>query len=247
MSKRSRFGAGMSHGRAHRGGTIKYQRGAPRTAPRTGPGYSRTVGNYGRYAPSGGELKFHDVTVDDAAIAQNGTIQNSGSVNLIPQGITEITRVGRKCTIKSINWHYTLSSAETDGGTSATNPDVVRVILYLDKQCNGATATVTQILRSDVLNSFRNLTESGRFRILMDKMHTLNCMAGGGDGTTNDWASRITQGSFYKKCNIPLEFNNTAGAITELRSNNLGVLLVSKAGTGAIFASTMRLRFSDGS
>ncbi len=233
MSKRSRFGAQMSHGRGQRSGTRKYQRGAPRV--------------HAARMSTPGELKFHDVTVDDAVIAQNGTILNTGSVNLIPQGITEITRVGRKCTIRSINWHYTISSAETDGGTSATNPDVVRLIFYLDKQCNGATATITNILSTDFYNSFRNLTETGRFKILMDKMHTLNCQAGGGNGTTNDWASRITQGSFYKKCNIPLEFNNTAGAITEIRSNNLGVLVLSKAGSGAILASSLRLRFSDGS
>ncbi len=246
MSKRShrqsqyRQPARGSKGRKTNGGSTRF-------IPRAQQGYTRTVGNYGRYAPSGGELKFHDVTVDDAAIAQNGTILNTGSINLIPQGITEITRVGRKCTIKSINWHYSLTSAETDGGASATNPDVVRIILYLDKQCNGATATITQLLRTDFFNSFRNLTESGRFRILMDKFHTLNCMAGGGNGTASDWAARITQGSFYKKCNIPLEFNNTTGAITELRSNNLGVLILSKAGSGAIFASSVRLRFSDGS
>ncbi len=51
--------------------------------------------------------------------------------------------------------------------------------------------------------------------------------------------------TFFKKVKIPLEFSAGTGAITEIRSNNLFVLLISEAGAAG-FESKMRLRFSDG-
>ncbi len=205
-------------------------------------GHDRTSGFYGKYR--GGrnmELKFHDIDIDDAVIAQAGTITDS--INKIAQGTTEVTRIGRKCTIKSINWRYDLIMAAATSSSAAS--DVVRIILYLDKQCNGATATATAILESDDYQSFNNLANKSRFRTLMDRTYSLNAQAGGGDGTTEDYAENITHDSFYKKCNIPVEFDSTAGAITEIRSNNIGILVLSKVGGIATFTSKLRIRFSD--
>ncbi len=214
---------------------------APRRAPFR-PGVDRTGGFYGRFSGRQGELKFHDVDLDDAVIAQN--IQITPSINLIAQGVTESTRVGRKCTVKSINWHYNLMLPNV-GNVGAA--DVVRVVLYVDKQCNGATATATGIFESDDYQSFRNLANSGRFQVLMDRTHAIGRKSAAGNGTANDAPSEEFQYSFYKRCNIPLEFDNTTGAITEIRSNNIGVALISKSGVESGFFSKFRLRFSDGS
>lgn len=194
-------------------------------------------------ASTPGELKFHDVDVDDAVVAAAGAIQNTGSVNLIAQGVTEVTRIGRKCTIKSINWRYSLSLpvVPTAGAPTA---DHVRVIFYQDKQANKATAAVLDILETADFESFRNLSNVGRFNILMDKMHTLNYHAGAGDGAANDFAEVKEWGTMYKKCAIPIEFNAGAGALTEITSNNLGVLLITEEGVAG-FESKLRLRFSD--
>ncbi len=205
-------------------------------------GYQRIGGYYGRYARNGGpgaELKFHDLDIDDAVVATNGTIAQS-SCNLIAQGVTEVQRIGRKCTIRNINWRYELVMPNAQNMTSVL--DTVRVILYLDKQTNGAAATVTGILESDDFQSFNNLSNKSRFLILMDRTHVLNCTAGAGNGTANDIAGRQQNYTFFKKCNIPIEFDSTTGAITEQRSNNIGVLLVGKQGFAGFF-SKMRLRF----
>ncbi len=220
----------------------KRRRGARgRIAPRQ-RGFARTSGFYGRYAPSGGEMKFHDIDVDDAVIAQNGVIQNTGTINIIPQGVTEVQRVGRKCNVHRIMWKYnlTLAASATVGAV-----DTVRMILYQDTQCNGATAAVTDIMESDNYQTFRNLANSGRFNILYDKMHQMNPMASAGNGTANDAAPWALNRTFYKKCNIPLEFDSTTGALTEIRSNNLGILTFSKNGAVSILDSKIRLRFSD--
>ncbi len=214
-------------------------------------GFTRTAGYYGRFSGAGAiENKFHDIDIDDALIAQNGTIQTPGlggtaSCNTIPQGVTEVQRIGRKCTIRQINWRWTIELAEIDGGTDPQNVEAVRVILYLDKQANGATSTVAGILESDDYQSFNNLANKSRFRILMDRNYVMTSPAGGGNGTNSDWCGNIATDSLYKKVNIPIEFDSTTGAITEIRSNNIGVLLLSKGGNLCSFASKMRLRFSD--
>ncbi len=206
------------------------------------PGFTRRTGFFGRFG-IGGELKFHDIDIDDATIATGGTIALD-SCNKIAQGVTEVTRVGRKCTIRSINWRFNIALVEQDGVADPLNADTVRVILYLDKQANGAAATVTAILEADDYQSFNNLANKGRFRTLMDRTYTMNSQAGGGNGTASDWAGVRQDDTFFKKVNIPIEFDSTTGAITEIRSNNIGVLLVGVAQTTS-FDSKMRIRFSD--
>ncbi len=217
------------------------------------PGYTRKVGFYGRYAGAGrmprsgaGELKFFDRTLDDAVVAVAGTVVDS--INLIAQGVTENTRIGRKCTIKSINWRYQVKLPAVDAQALPGKPDTIRIIMYLDKQCNGVTAAATGdsgILAAASWQSFNDLANTGRFNILHDKMITLNPSAGLSDGAgLASTAEVIREGSYYKKCNIPLEFSDTAGAIGELRSNNIGVLLLSSAGLCG-FLSRVRVRFSD--
>ncbi len=211
--------------------------------PRVVPGYTQTSGFYGRFANRPGELKFFDLDVDDAVIVVDGQIQTAtGSINTIAQGVTEVTRVGRKCRIKSILWRYNLELVQ---GATVGLSETVRCIVYQDTQCNGATAAVTDILESDNYQSFNNLANSGRFRILYDKTHVLNPSASAGNGTANDVAQHDINRAFYKKCDIPIEFSATTGAITEIRSNNLCILTVSKTGGLAAMDSKIRLRFSD--
>lgn len=200
----------------------------------------------GRKAVANGEMKFHDVDVDDAAIAQNGTIQNAGSVNLIGQGVTESTRIGRKCTIQQIGYRFQMTMSTQAAITNSA--DTVRVILYEDKQCNGATAAITDILQTDDFQSFNNLNNKSRFRTLMDRTYDLNAGAGAGNGTANDTGPVELHDSFYAKVNIPLEISGTDASpdITTIRTNNLGVLLLSKNGGVTVFESKLRLRFSDG-
>ncbi len=211
------------------------QRARTRAAP-----YRRAVPR--RAIPSG-ELKFHDVDLDDAGISSGVSVTDS--INKIAQGVTESTRVGRKCTIKSINWRYQIKMPQRVD--SALGSDTVRVIMYLDKQANGAIAASTDLLETADYQSFNNLGNSGRFLVLHDKTVDMNAQNGYGNGTTNASGELHHSFTFFKKCDIPIEFSSTAGAITEIRSNNIGVFLISKDGTstGVSFDSKIRLRFSD--
>lgn len=207
------------------------------------PGKDRVGGFYGRYAGRDSELKFHDVDLDDAVITLGGQITET--INIIPQGVTESQRIGRKCTIKQILWHYQLNLPEADAVANPPNPDAVRVIMYLDKQANGAAAAVTDIIESADWQSFRNLANSSRFTILLDRMVQMNYDTMASDGAGLVSTSKVNWDlTFYKNCNIPLEFNSTTGAMSEIRSNNLGVLLLGQNGVAG-FGSKIRLRYSD--
>ncbi len=231
--------------------SLPYVQGAGRVIP----GITRRAGYYGRGfsgqrraagADTGPELKFHDVDINDAATAATGEILNTGSVNLIAQNTTEIGRIGRKCVIKSINWRFQVTLPQQVDAADISGGDTYRLIMYLDKQCNGATAAVTGILESTDFQSFNNLANKSRFRILMDRVYTLNRMVAGTDGaSTIGTPIFLVNDSFYKNCNIPLEFDAAAGAITEIRSNNIGVMAITLNGTAAL-NSKLRLRFSDG-
>ncbi len=205
-------------------------------------GHHRTGGFYGRYAGPSQEMKFHDLDIDDTPVPSAGAITDS--VNKIPQGVTEVQRVGRKCVIKQISWRFEIQLTATAVATETS--DIVRVLLYLDKQCNGATAAIGEILETADYQSFNNLANKSRFRTLMDRTYAITCTAGSGRGSTDtlSYGESTLVDDFYKKCNIPIEFDASNGAITEIKSNNIGVLLISKD-DNPNFRSKMRLRFAD--
>lgn len=173
-----------------------------------------------------------------------GTIEIP-SLNLIPQGTTESNRIGRKCTIKSISVKGSVQMAVSDNASQADQR--YRMIWYLDKQTNGAEPTVLDILETASINSFRNLANSSRFRVLRDV--TKNCpVSATGVTAVNAFTTLSDQWTFRfnKRCNIPLEFSGTTGVITELRSNNIGMLAITQtADRLPSFGFTARVRFSD--
>jgi hypothetical protein len=218
---------------------MKKKKGRSHAIPAALRGYVRTAGYY-KGGSAGNELKFHDLDINDAGIAQGGTIAEDSCLT-IAQGDGESERIGRKCTVKSVNWRFAITLPST--GTQAATTDVVRVILYLDKQTNGATAGVTDILESDDFQSFNNLANKSRFRTLLDRTYDMNVEGAGAGASWASSAKTITD-SFYLSCNLPIEYDNSAttGAIATMRSNNIGVLLLSESGLCA-FESKMRVRF----
>lgn len=258
MSKRARSGAGYKTGYPKRSAG-KHARFAAATARMTRgryAGISRKVGYYGRYPGAGTmaptELKFHDIDWDEAAADQSaGKISNTTSLVLIGQGITESTRIGRKAVIKSIGWRGRLTLSAFAGSTVQL-PNVVRMMLVHDTQCNGAAPAVTGsggVLVQANYQAFNELVNKGRYRVLMDKTYSINARAAAGDGAVNDSGSTMQTFSFYKKCDIPIEYSGTAdpAAITEVRTNNIFGIMITSASTANIaLDSKFRFRFLDG-
>ncbi len=192
-----------------------------------------------------GEIKFHDLDVDDAVIATGGTIAEDSLIT-IPEGLGESERIGRKLTVVSLhmNWDILLPFTASQTQTS----DAVRIIVYLDKQTNGAQPAILDLLEVADWQSFRNISNSGRFQFLMDRMVSVNASAGSGRGTTDTLAFGEQEKHFRwnKKVNIPIIYDDSVstGAITSVCCNNIGILTISKGGFAA-FGSRIRVRYSD--
>ncbi len=245
---------GFKNGRF--GKTTKFRRGAGAGFTRSGAriipgryaGAYRRTGFYGRYnnynrgGGPGSELKFHDTTWDVNPIPAVGTFVRT-SLCLIAQNVGESGRIGRKCTIKKIQFRGRVRLNSFESVASPLPGDLVRFILYVDKQTNGAVATAAQLLDTDQVNSFSNLNNT-RFRILWDKFININ-----GHGITSEGAGLVSQAAsgryvqFYKRVNIPIEYNAAAGAIGEIRSNNIGMMVISAEARCQIDNSHFRLRF----
>lgn len=204
-------------------------------------GYTRTGGAYGRYAPMGNELKYFDTSIAFAVDA-TGEVPATGQLNLIPQGVTESTRIGRMCIIRSI---YLKGLMQYSPGASASTaaPTTCWIYVVLDTQCNGAAASVTDVLTSNNMAvAVHNLNNSQRFRVLRVFKATFNPPA----GVTGAYIDTQKRFEFFKKCNIPIDFSSTTGALTEIRSNNIFLLAGSNNSDDQIqVVATCRLRFAD--
>lgn len=206
------------------------------------PGVSRIGGYYGRYAGRNAELKFFDTT-NSFTFDATGEVPATGQLVLIPQGVTESARVGRKCVIKSIQMRGICVNVPAAAATSATT---CYMYVVLDKQCNGAAAAATDVMTSTNFSlSFHNLSNSQRFVVLKKFRWTFQP----GAGVTTAYNNSERAYDFFKKCNIPLEFSSTTGAITEIRSNNIFLLAGSDGQSDDLvtLAGNTRVRFSDGS
>jgi len=206
------------------------------------PGYLRRGGYYGRMgsARRGAmpEMKFFDTTLS-FLFDTTGEIPNSGQLTLITQGTGESQRDGRDVYIKSISikGHMTLTPA-----AAATCSGNTHLFLILDTQANGEAATATTVFTSASFSvAHLNLANSQRFRIIKHWVHEWNPPA----GATTAYNNVNQTLSYYKKCNIKVMINNTDGAITGIRSNNLFLMAGASAGIDDLvtFAGECRLRF----
>ncbi len=206
---------------------------------------TRTNGYTRRVVPRipGSEMKFFDTIRAAVVPGSTGTILNN-CLNIIPQGAVENNRIGRKCVIKSVMVHGNTNLPSTT--TFADASDSVRFILYLDRQANGIAATITGILETASIDSFGQLANSSRFKTIGTWMHNLSADAASGNGTTDTTFEKSFQWAKYFKCEIPIEWDNSAttGVLTSVRSNNIGMLAITKSGV-MIVEYTVRLRFSD--
>lgn len=191
------------------------------------PGVTRQVGAYVRSMPGKPQIKYLDTATNGTAISTTGTIVNS--LIQIPIGTTDVTRIGNKVDIVSWGVHFTFSCdnqvAATPGPIINNN---VRLILYVDHQANGAAATPTDILTTASLSSYRNMDQVERFKVLFDRYYCFVPQCAYWDGTNgqiNTGSSKWFKALF--KMNLPVHFSGSTGAMTEIKSNNLGMLLIS--------------------
>lgn len=187
------------------------------------------------------ELKYFDTTLSFNFDA-TPEVPATGQLVLIPQGVTDTTRVGRKCTIKSIQLRGTVLFAPAAAAAAASTN--VYMYLVLDKQTNGAAAGYTDVmLGANIATGFTNLTNQDRFVILKRLKWNLTSQA----GATTGFANIAKSFDYYTKCNYNIEYSSTTGAIGEIRSNNLFLLAGSdgQSDDTVSMSGQCRVRFDD--
>lgn len=201
-------------------------------------GYARTAGVWGRFGP---ESKFIDADLSVNAFPHNNAF-GIASLVPIPIGDGPSARIGRSVTVTSVQLMYTIDLHHTE-----TNVVYLRVMLVLDKQCNGTPATWTMVQNALGMFSYRNLDNSDRFTVLYDKTHRNSPSALVAAGYTRYQGPNLKQ--VYRKTNIPINYDNTAatGAIATIRSNNLVLLAIPYGAATALndFKCLGRIRYRD--
>ena len=181
-------------------------------------GFAQTSGVYGRFQPSGPESKFLDADLTQNAISVGTGGFGWESLNTIPQGDGPSARIGRQVIVTSIQLQYRL-----DINKAEKNAVFLRTMIVLDKQCNGSAATPAMLMTHNGIFAFRNLDNADRFVVLYDKTQRYSPSVTDGGDTHYSGPSIKT---VYRKCNIPITFDNTAatGALATIRSNNIFVI-----------------------
>lgn len=186
------------------------------------------------------ESKFFDTT-DSITVPVAGDV--NASLCLVQAGTGDSNRVGRKITATKLNIRGKLEMGNQTDSNSACA--AVRVIIFIDKQCNGAAAGAGDILASTDWRSYRNLDNATRFQVLKDVLFDINSHGSNFDGAAVDtlcWEQSFSWSIPLK--NLPIYYDASTGAVTDLTSNNIGVLAIaSRANTGLDYIA--RLRFAD--
>lgn len=181
------------------------------------------------------EKKYHDGTQVQYGVATGGDLPMATMLE-IPQNTSQSGRIGKTIHVKDLFVRYELGIA---AGAAAVGSDIVRVMIIKDKQCNGTSPAILDILNQATVDSFNKLENKYRFQVLYDETHSLN--APGGDGTNT--VRQILQCRASKNLkNMPMEYSGVTGAIGEVRSNNIFMLTIAKYGS-ATFSCKWRARY----
>lgn len=208
------------------------------------PGFTRTGGPYKRalMGRPGGitlggtiEKKYYD-TGYSATFSSAGAIISD--LLAIAQGTTEVTRVGGKINVTNFNLRGRIDGLQTSGTVSNT----LRVILFWDKQTNGAAPAVTDVLKQAGVNEYMNMDNVDRFQIIKDKFIVSNLNAA---FVTPVYFADSKILKFNYKCSVPIHYSSTTGAIAEIKSNNLCLLLISDTSASHNYTFRVRTKFTD--
>ncbi len=186
-----------------------------------------------------GELKFTRFTDSQINIDTAGSMQPQ--LFVIADGTTAEQRSGNKVTLTQVQATFEFQLPVTTNATETA--DVIRIILFIDKDPDGALPAVNDLLQSAVIESYESVPNMNRFRILSDRIVTITSMAGGGTAGTNFGRAK-KYFRIKRKLNLPVLYSATSGLIATVRDNNVFILFISSNGLTTVFY-TVRFRYLD--
>ncbi len=155
-------------------------------------------------------------------------------LNDMAQGLTDITRVGNRTALDSIDIRLTYTGALTDDC-------FCRMILLQDKQVNGANITLANLLEFSAIDqqiiSGIEKNFSKRIKVLWNKVISLNTVT-----NTNRFVKK------FKKLKINTQYSGIGAGVANIMSNSLTLYVFSNiliANNPPQLTVSTRLRYFD--
>lgn len=223
------------YSRGNYGRSYSRRRSYRRTYPRSGTGqldliktataayngvqYLRSLVNVEKHALTG--------TITATPDSSTGSLQ---CINLIAQGDTESDRQGDSVMLKQVHCNMRLTI------NSAASNTVVRVILFLYKQPQGATPTITFVLNAGNHLAPYNHDNAGLYTVLYDKQFSLSISG------TQEVCPQFTR-KFYQ---LHETFDGTGANVADIQTNGLWMAVISDESTNVPnFACRYQVLFID--
>lgn len=202
-------------------------------------GYTTVPRTRGVYAK--GEMKYFDTEKDQTAIAAStnwtGTEYDPATFNclFVPvQGAAINQRIGRAVKVLKLKMRGFIVCSPQVNAIAGDAATIVRLILYQDCQTNSTQAQGEDVMQSPTTanaplasNTFQNINNFGRFRVLKDKVFSFMNPNMGYDGTNLEQAGLIKPFKFNVVFNPPIEvrFNATnGGSVADIIDNSFHVI-----------------------
>lgn len=195
------------------------------------------------------EKKVVDLNLASYAVENTGTVITL--LNGCVAGSQNFNRIGRKINLKSLQLRGFLN--QTDSSTGLT---YVRMIIFYDKQANGAAPTFANVITSQNIagttssaaTDMVNLDNRDRFEIIRDRVFCLGAIDTTATQTYTGSPQNIAIDEYVRLGNRETVFNaGTAGTVGDIQSGSLYVVWISNQAnaTGATFVGSYRTRFID--
>ncbi len=194
------------------------------------------------------EEKFFDQTFFNAftPALNSGTIY-AASILDIEEGTRPSQRVGRKIHVTGIGLKMFSDIPSDNDPVSAA--DVLRVVVYQDKQCNGLVANINDIYAeidpgsSTSILSFRNLLHVNRFKILQDKLYHIEAKGAISAGATPIFQPAMLWNE-WMNVSMPILYEGALADIANITENNVGILVFAGRQSANLTIS-VRVRYLD--
>ncbi len=170
------------------------------------------------------------------------------AVSSIAQGDGESQRDGRKVELLSVHIKGIAILACTETVTTPTDTAIIRLILFLDKQTNGAQANAEDVVTAttDDVNAWRNLQNSQRFRILKDirmQLDVTNMTQSGANDFSNAGQKVPFEMHVVFKKPIVVNHTGTTAVVTSIADNSIHLIGASTSSALVTISYTSRVRF----
>ncbi len=178
----------------------------------------------------GPEVKVLDLNQNFTSVGTTGQIAN---LSLLAQGDTNITRDGNKIQAKKLDIRLKLSK-------TVVTVDTLRIVIFVDKEQHGADPGLTDLMTTSAVDSFYNINQSQRFRILKDMTVVINA------DDTGVGADNVYRIFTINLRNMPIHYIGTAADDASCGKNNIYIFMVAlEDTTKSVIRSFSRLYFQD--